>query len=55
MKLQLLKNIVNDFVRAEENLLNGCYLLVPFNDVGPNGANVPDESKYNNIDQYNYQ
>ncbi len=51
-EITVAKKIVNDFVRAEENLLDGCYLLVPFNDVGPNGANVPDESKYNNIDQY---
>ena len=41
------KNILLDFIRAEENLnITGCYLLVPFNDVGPDNAHVPDESKY---------
>ncbi len=35
------KDIILEFVRAEEDLnFAGCYLLVPFNDVG-----VPDKSK----------
>ncbi|XP_064399465.1 CUB and sushi domain-containing protein 3-like isoform X2 [Halichondria panicea] len=39
------KKILTDFIRAEENLnILGCYLLVPFNDVGPDNAHVPDAS-----------
>ena len=35
------QNIIREFVRAEEDLgVAGCYLLVPFNDIG-----APDPSK----------
>ncbi len=38
---------IKEFVGAEEDLgFAGCYLLVPFNDVGPDHANVADASKY---------
>ncbi len=41
------KKVLTDFIRAEEDLNDvGCYLLVPFNDVGPDNAHVPDASKY---------
>ncbi len=46
-EITVAKRLLNDFVRAEENLLDGCYLLVPFNDVG-----APDASKY--IWYFNY-
>ncbi len=41
------KEIILEFVRAEEDLnFAGCYLLVPFNDFGPDDAHVPNESKW---------
>ena len=41
------QKILTDFIQAEENLNDvGCYLLMPFNDVGPDNAHVPDASKY---------
>ncbi len=40
------QKILTDFIKAEEDLnVVGCYLLVPFNDVGPDDAHVPDASK----------
>ena len=40
------KEIILNFVRSEEEIGTlGCYVLVPFNDVGPNDAIVPEESK----------
>ena len=40
------QHIIKEFVRAEEDLGEpGCYLLVPFNDVGPDTAHVPNASK----------
>ena len=40
------KRIVREFIAAEnfgDDI--GCYMLVPFNDVGPDGAHVPHPSK----------
>ena len=35
------KKILKDFIKAEEDLnFTGCYLLVPYNDVGPDEAHV---------------
>ena len=40
------KKIILDFVRSEEEIgFWGCYMLVPFNDVGPDSEHVPDESE----------
>ena len=40
------RNITLNFVRSEEEIgLYGCYILVPFNDVGPDDATVHEESK----------
>lgn len=40
------KRIIQDFLRHEEELGElGCYILVPFNDVGPDDAIVHEESK----------
>ncbi len=44
------KEIILDFIRAEDDLnIAGCYLLVPFNDVGPDDHHVPNESKWSAI------
>ena len=40
------RNIIKQFVHAEEDVgVVGCYLLVPFNDVGPDSRDVADASK----------
>lgn len=40
------KRIILNFLRSEEVIgVDGCYILVPFNDVGPDNADVHDESK----------
>ena len=40
------REIVLNFLRSEEEIGDvGCYLLIPFNDVGPNDAIVAEESK----------
>lgn len=41
------KRIILDFFRSEQEIgVDGCYILVPFNDVGPNHEIVPEESKF---------
>ena len=45
-EIESAKRIVQEFIAAEEDFgSTGCYMLVPFNDVGPNGAHVPHPSK----------
>ena len=40
------KRIILDFLRSEEEIgEEGCYILVPFNDVGPNHEIVHEKSK----------
>ena len=40
------KEITLNFLRSEEEIgVLGCYVLVPFNDVGPDNATVAKESK----------
>lgn len=40
------QNIVREFIASEERIgETGCYILVPFNDVGPDTALVPERSK----------
>ncbi len=47
-EIDAVKRIILEFVHAEKEFATseGCYMLVPFNDVGPDKANVPDESEY---------
>ena len=41
------KRIILDFFRSEQEIgVDGCYILVPFNDVGLNHEIVPEESKF---------
>ena len=41
------KRIILDFFRSEQEIgVDGCYILVPFNDVGLNHKIVPEESKF---------
>jgi len=45
-EINLAKRIVLDFIRIEEEIgPYGCYVLVPFNDIGPNHLIVAEESK----------
>ena len=46
-EIDAVQTIILEFVHAEREFAtsNGCYMLVPFNDVGPDKANVPDESE----------
>ncbi len=46
-EIDAVKRIILEFVHAEKEFATseGCYMLVPFNDVGPDKANVPDESE----------
>ncbi len=45
-EIDAVKRIILEFLHAEQQFDGiGCYMLVPFNDVGPDDDNVPDESK----------
>ena len=45
-KISAAKKIILEFVRSEEDVGEwGCYMLVPFNDVGPDSEHVPDPSE----------
>lgn len=45
------KRVILDFVRSEQEIgVDGCYILVPFNDVGPDDKIVAEQSKFSLID-----
>ncbi len=45
-EINLAKHLILQFARVEEEIGEyGCYILVPFNDVGPNNKIVAEESK----------
>ena len=40
------KDIILNFLRSEQDIgIDGCYLMVEFNDVGPDNEIVPEDSK----------
>ena len=46
VEISIAKDIILNFVQSEQDIgVDGCYLLVEFNDVGPNHEIVPEESK----------
>ena len=45
-EIDVAKEIILNFLKSEEEIgIAGCYVLVPFNDIGPDDAIVPEESK----------
>ena len=45
-EIEAARNIILNFVRSEEQIgVRGCYVLVPFNDIGPDNAMVHEQSK----------
>ena len=46
------KRVILDFIRSEQEIgVDGCYILVPFNDVGPDHEIVAEQSKFNLTDK----
>ena len=48
MEINTAKDVILNFVRSEQDIGSygdGCYMLVEFNDVGPNDQIVPEDSK----------
>ena len=45
-EIDIAKDIILNFVQSEQDIgEDGCYMLVEFNDVGPNDEIVPEDSK----------
>ena len=45
-EISIAKDVILNFVQSEQDIgLDGCYMLVEFNDVGPDDQIVPEDSK----------